>query len=146
MSSALISESLHRLLHAYKSHMYRELQNKQLGLPITHIRVLKGVCRNPSCTAQSIARHMQRDKAQITRVLNELLREGLVEKRENPADRRSQLLFPTAKGRDVIGQVNTIERQTAALMTKNLTTKEVDMFIRLAAAMAKNLGGDPEVP
>lgn len=144
MSSVSISESLHRLVNAYKSHMYRVVQREQLGLPITHLRVLKAVCRKPSCTAQSIARRMQRDKAQITRVLHELSGDGLIEKRENPEDRRSQLLFPTARGRDVIERLSAIERQIAALMTKNLTAQDVDMFIRLAAAMAKNLGGGPE--
>ncbi|AMX04126.1 MarR family winged helix-turn-helix transcriptional regulator [Microbulbifer thermotolerans] len=146
MSSPSISEALLRLMHAYKSRMRRALQDEQLGVPITHIRALKGICRHPDCTAQSVAQWMQRDKAQITRVLNDLLGEGLIEKRDNPADRRSQLLLPTPKGEALMGQLQNIERQTAAAMTKNLDREEVAQFVRLAAAMAKNLGGDPESP
>ncbi|MFC6631861.1 MarR family winged helix-turn-helix transcriptional regulator [Microbulbifer taiwanensis] len=143
MPSPSISESLHRLMHAYKSRLRQLVQDRQLGLPITHIRALKGVCSNPQCTAQSIALRMQRDKAQITRVLNELIRDDLIEKRDNPADRRSQLLLPTAKGREIMGQLRNIERQAAAAMTKGLSRDEVDEFIRLATVMAENLDGGP---
>lgn len=146
MQPPSIGEALHRLMHAYKSHMRQAVQDRQLGLPITHIRALKGVCRNPQCTAQSIAQRMQRDKAQITRVLNELLRDGLIEKRDNPADRRSQLLRSTPKGRAIMGQLRGLERKTATAMSKNLSREEVGEFIRLATIMAENLDEGPASP
>lgn len=40
----------------------------------------------------------QRDKAQVTRLLKDLTARGLLEKRENPEDRRSSLLSLSAEG------------------------------------------------
>ncbi|WP_193164433.1 MarR family winged helix-turn-helix transcriptional regulator [Microbulbifer hainanensis] len=142
MTASSISEALHRLMHAYKSAMRQAVADRQIDLPITHIRALKGVCSNPECTAHSIAKRMQRDKAQITRVLNDLLKEELIEKRDNPADRRSQLLYPTPKGRDIMRELRSMEQETAADMTRNLSQEEIDAFVRIAAAMAENLTGD----
>jgi DNA-binding MarR family transcriptional regulator len=80
---------LHRLTHTYKSRLRETIKEKQIPLSIKHIRALKGISRNPACTAHSIAQRMQRDKAQITRVLNELLKDGLIAKIDNPKDSRS---------------------------------------------------------
>lgn len=142
MQPASLGESLHRLVHSYKNRLRESIRANSIALPITHIRVLKGVCRNPECTAQSIGSRMQRDKAQITRVLNELLHDGLISKLDNPADRRSQLLRPSAQGELVMAQLNALENEAIAQMTRNLTLDEIDTFMRIANIMAENLSGD----
>lgn len=139
MSSSHLSDTLHRLVHAYKSHLRAAVAERELGLPITHIRVLKGICKNPHSTAHAIAQRMQRDKAQITRVLQELLNEGLIEKRPNPEDGRSQLLHPTPKGLAVMEQLQQAEQETAAIMTRSLTASELELFAELTARMVENL-------
>ncbi|WP_105104237.1 MarR family winged helix-turn-helix transcriptional regulator [Microbulbifer pacificus] len=134
-----LSNILHRLVHGYRTCLRAEVSERKLGLPITHIRVLKGICRNSESTAFSIAQRMQRDKAQITRVLKELLSDGLIEKRPNPDDGRSQLLFPTERGCLVMEQLLEVERNTANRMTHGLTKRELQQFTELSARMVANL-------
>ncbi|WP_295798325.1 MarR family transcriptional regulator [uncultured Microbulbifer sp.] len=97
------------------------------------------VCRNSQSTAQSIAQRMQRDKAQITRVLKELINDVLIEKQANPQDGRSQLLFPTRKGSAVMTQLLEAEEETAKAMTRSLTNQELQEFAELTARMVANL-------
>ncbi|MCH1930427.1 MarR family transcriptional regulator [Shewanella sp. A25] len=132
MSSQSLGETLHRLVHAYKKQMRTDIAALQIELPVTHIRALKGICRNPEATAQSIAQKMQRDKAQITRVLNDLLKAGLILKVDNPKDGRSQLLRPTASGEELMTQILAAEQSTVAHMTKELSRDEIESFIRIA--------------
>lgn len=139
MPSFSLSETLHRLVHAYKKQLRSDIAAQEIDLPVTHIRALKGVCRNPESTAQSIALRMQRDKAQITRVLNELLQGGLITKIDNPKDGRSQLLRPTAEGEKIMTQISTSERKTVARMTQALSSAEVDTFIKLANRISKSV-------
>ncbi|MCU7961749.1 MarR family winged helix-turn-helix transcriptional regulator [Shewanella sp. SW32] len=139
MSSLSLSETLHRLVHAYKKQLRSDIAAQEIDLPVTHIRALKGVCRNPESTAQSIALRMQRDKAQITRVLNELQQSGLITKIDNPKDGRSQLLRPTAEGEKIMTQINASERKTVARMTQALSSDEVDTFIKLANRISKSV-------
>ncbi|MDT3335388.1 MarR family winged helix-turn-helix transcriptional regulator [Shewanella sp. SP1S1-7] len=139
MPSLSLSETLHRLVHAYKKQLRSDIAAQEIDLPVTHIRALKGVCRNPESTAQSIALRMQRDKAQITRVLNELQQGGLITKIDNPKDGRSQLLRPTAEGEKIMTQISTSERKTVARMTQALSSAEVDTFIKLANRISKSV-------
>ena len=139
MPSLSLSETLHRLMHAYKTQLLSDIASQEIGLPITHIRALKGVCRNPESTAQSIALRMQRDKAQITRVLNELQQGGLITKIDNPKDGRSQLLRPTAEGEKITTQISTSELKTVARMTQALSSAEVETFIKLANRISKSV-------
>ncbi len=139
MPSLSLSETLHTLVHAYKKQLRSDIAAQEINLPVTHIRALKGICRNPESTAQSIALRMQRDKAQITRVLNELQQSGLITKVDNPKDGRSQLLRPTAEGEKIMRQVNISERKTVAHMTQALSPDEVDTFIQLANRISKSV-------
>ena len=82
---------------------------------------------------------MQRDKAQITRVLKELLNDGLIEKRPNPKDGRSQLLIPTERGAAVLTELIQAEQNTADVMTRSLGQQELEQFAELAARMVENL-------
>lgn len=141
MAGASLSESLHRLMHAYKSGLRCAIQREEMSMPITHVRTLKGVCFMTECTVQAIARRMQRDKAQITRVVNELQADGLISKADNPRDRRSQLLCPTAKGEQLMQRMQAIEHETAARMLGTLSQTDIDTFVRLANTMADNLCG-----
>lgn len=143
MKSPYLSDALHRLTHAYKRRLREGVREEQIPLPITHIRVLKGISRNAQATAQSIALRMQRDKAQITRALNDLLRAGLIVKEANPADRRSHLLRPSPSGEKLMARLQAVEQRTVEAMTHNLEPGELARFIQLATTMANNLGDAP---
>ena len=132
MSAISLGETLHRLVHAYKKQLRADIAAQQIELPVTHIRALKGICRHPEATAQSIALRMQRDKAQITRVLNELQQSGYILKVDNPKDGRSQLLRPTAQGEQLMTQIIAAEKATVAHMTQALDQDEIAVFIRIA--------------
>ncbi|WP_339780212.1 MarR family winged helix-turn-helix transcriptional regulator [uncultured Marinobacter sp.] len=136
MPDRSLSEAVHRLMHAY-THLLREgIRKQQIELPVTHIRVLKGICRNRKATAQSIAKRMQRDKAQITRALNDLIEASLIVKADNPLDRRSQLLKPTPKGRKVMAQIDAVEEWAVEQLTAKLRSDELTLFLRISQTMA----------
>ena len=98
----------------------------------------------PTCLypAPMFAQRMRRDKAQITRVLNDLLDSGLILKACNPADKRSQILHPTSAGEAMMQRIQGLEQQTLTRMTRDLTQEEVEHFIRIAWHMTQNLEGD----
>lgn len=136
MPDRSLSEAVHRLMHAY-THLLREgIRKQQIELPVTHIRVLKGICRNRKATAQSIAKRMQRDKAQITRALNDLIEASLIVKADNPLDRRSQFLKPTPKGRKVMARIDAVEEWAVEQMTTKLGSDELTLFLRVSQTMA----------
>lgn len=139
MNTRYLADPLQQLTHAYKSYMRRAIQEAGIGVPITHVRVLKGIASRNECTAQALSARMRRDKAQITRVLNDLLAAGLIDKRDNPGDRRSQLLELTADGQVLMAQIQVFEAAAAERMTAGLSPAQIDSFIHLANHMAEQL-------
>ena len=139
MSKNSLSETLHQLMHAYTNLLLEGIRRQELDLSVTHIRTLKGVCQNPEVTAKSIAQHMQRDKAQITRALNDLLVADLIVKKDNPLDGRSQLLQPTAKGEAIMEKLDAAEEWTREQLTQNLTDAELNVFLQMSKTMINNI-------
>ncbi|MFG6136717.1 MarR family winged helix-turn-helix transcriptional regulator [Halomonas sp. B23F22_10] len=135
MSSPSLNEALHRLLHAYKKQLRASIRQHRISLPITHIRVLKGVGRLPDCTAMAIAQRMGQDKSRVTRVLNSLMDEGLIERADHPNDRRSQLVTATEAGREMLETITVLEEEAASRLTDRLGPEEVETFLRIAATM-----------
>lgn len=134
-----LGEAMHRLMHAYKYLLREGLREQQIELPVTHIRALKGICRTPHSTAQSLAQRMQRDKAQITRALNDLIEDGLIVKVDNPTDRRSQLLKQTPKGKKVMARLDAVEDWAVKQLTSNLKADELSFFLRISNTMADSI-------
>ncbi len=142
MKPRYLADPLQQLTHAYKSHMRRAIQAAGIEWPITHVRALKGIALTPHCTAQFLALRMCRDKAQITRVLNDLFAAALIVKRHNPEDGRSQLLELSADGEALMLRVMALESAAAERMTNGLSAEQVDTFIRTATRITDNLNDD----
>lgn len=138
MALPSLNEALHRLLHAYKKQLRVNIRQHQIPLSITQIRVLKGIGRIPDCTAMAIAQRMGQDKSRVTRVLNDLAHEGLIERSANPNDRRSQLLKPTKAGVEMLGKLSTLEDEAATRLTGQISAHELETFLRIAAVMTES--------
>ncbi|GGO80294.1 MarR family transcriptional regulator [Marinobacterium nitratireducens] len=139
-----IGEALHRLLHAYRRAMRQSYRAAGIELAVSHIRSLKVIRHHQQrllqpCTAQAIAADIERDKAQIARVVRDLLEKALIEKRPNPEDGRSQILQLTSAGEAMLERIGNAEHQASLRMAQGLSPDELTAFIRLASAMTDNL-------
>lgn len=139
MNQRHLLDSIQQLTHAYKAGMRRLIQAEGIELSITHIRAMKGIAHMPQCTAQALAQRMQRDKAQITRALNDLLEQGLISKLGNPQDRRSHWLALSPAGEALMQRLLELETRAAHRMSEGLSDEQVASFIRLAQHMGHNL-------
>ena len=145
MEAALFGESVHRLMHTYKYLLRTGTLKQRIELPVTHIRALKRICRIPQSTAQSISQSMQRDKAQVTRALNDLIDAKLIVKMDNPSDRRSQLLKPTPKGRKIMAKLDAAEDAAVAQLTKKLDADDLAFFLRISNIMTDGVEPIPSI-
>ena len=136
--SARLSESLHQLMHAYRSQLRDAIAGAGIDWPVTHIRVLKGIAHQPGCTAREIACVMRADKAQITRALSELRAAGLIESQHNPKDRRSQLLQLSDAGKAMRERLQQAEEAAVTKLTQTLSPDDLTHFMSLAQRMIAN--------
>ncbi len=87
----------------------RLLENYGFGR--AHHRVLHFVHRRPGLTIAALLDILRITKQSLNRVLKQLLDGGFVEARPGAADRRQRLLFPTAKGAKLAGELSALQSE-----------------------------------
>jgi DNA-binding MarR family transcriptional regulator len=134
-----IFESVHSLMHQYRSKMYRALRDTSLDLSHMENKVLGFFARHPNSTLSALAEFYNRDKAQLTRLIKVLKDKALIEECKDEHDRRKTLLNLTPKGRDV----HEILHKESLSVCKNavigLETEECLTLIRLLNKLKDNL-------
>jgi DNA-binding MarR family transcriptional regulator len=86
-----------RVTHRLLSALDDELAG--LGLSAGEVNLLAALARAEPQTVRALGDATGQRPSTLTGVLDRLERRGLVERRPNPADRRSTLIGPTARGR-----------------------------------------------
>lgn len=83
------------------------------------------------------------DKATLTPIIDALEREGLIERRQDPVDRRRNNLFLTPRGRALEQTLMTLATDAVAAALRGLAPGEVATLRRGLLAMLQNLD-EPE--
>jgi DNA-binding MarR family transcriptional regulator len=98
------------------------------------------------CRATDLADHYALDKSTVSRQVAVLEREGLVERRQDTADQRVQVLQLTEAGRRILARVT--DRRRAAVQERLSGWPEEDLA-RFASYLERynaSLPGDPAAP
>lgn len=72
-----------------------------LGIKVRHYSVLSLVCGATSPTQRELSHHLVLDPSQIVLIVDALEKQGLVQRRTDPKDRRSKIIVPTDQGTDL---------------------------------------------
>ena len=139
MSEGKSLDSLFKLVHAVKRNVHEKIEALDLDIAPMHVRVLKIITKKPQCTAVDIANFLDRDKAQVTRLLSALIKQELIVKEPNPEDKRSQYLAITAHGKAIVDQLTEVDSEMFEKMKIGIDSDELATFERVAKAMAQNL-------
>jgi DNA-binding MarR family transcriptional regulator len=123
---------------------------KPLGLEQRQAAMLVRLAANDGRSQQAIAELMGLTPTRMVFLTDELEKLGLVERRRNPADRRSHALYLTEAGTAMLARVREVTRAHEAAITTGLTGAERDQLTallqRLAAAQGlaeRSLPGTP---
>ncbi len=126
-------------MYNFKKAMLKNLAKEALHVAPMHIRSLHLIQSNENCTAANMAQVMERDKSQITRLINDLIGQKLITKVPNPKDKRSQYLSLTNHGENVLKEMQKIVEKIHGEMHQGIDAKDIESFYRTAAAMTDNL-------
>lgn len=141
MSDLRIPNPFMLLAHKFKSMVLRALRDQGIDIVPMHIKSLFCINRLENCTAVDISEALDRDKAQITRLIKELIDKELVHKTPNPNDKRSQLIELTSYGESTLKKVLAIEAKIIKKMHQGVSEEQVNQFEQLSRQMLDNLQG-----
>lgn len=132
-----VLDALHALMHRYKRHMHQALREQDGGIGAMEARALGFFAHHPGSSASELVAHSGRDKAQIARLLQQLLDRGLLAREADPADGRRQQLALTDSGRAVQRAAAQQRQRFANQMTADLDAGEQAQLLGLLRRLIK---------
>ncbi|MCW8355804.1 MAG: MarR family winged helix-turn-helix transcriptional regulator [Marinomonas sp.] len=122
-----------------KISMKNIMKDKALSLSPLYFMLLKTIHDTENCTANYLADATERDKGQITRLVKEMMQQGLVQKQPNPHDKRSQFLQLTESGLGCFEQLAIADQAVLKEMRANVSDDELTTFLEIGNKMLQNL-------
>lgn len=132
-------EHIFAISERYRVTIRAAIDANELGIGAMHVRSLTVIAETQDCTANHIVTTLSRDKAQVARLVKELLAAGLIEKNAHPEDKRSQILTLSSSGNTLMKQLKAAKATIQLQMTQGLSTHELDLFNAIAHKIADNL-------
>lgn len=105
------------------------LKQEKCGITNEQWLVLKVIDANPEMTQTEIAEKSQKDKTNITRIIDLLEKNGFVVRRRDEIDRRMYRICATEDGKKVLKSVNPITQKTEEICNQALSQEQVKEII-----------------
>lgn len=120
------------------------------GVGTAEIDLIHALRHNPGCTQAKLAEILHADKAAIARRTKNLEAKGYLIRRDDPSDKRSQLLYPTEQAENLKSSKAEIEASFYEYITSLLTDEETATFAALldklyAASKTESRAGFPHL-
>ena len=102
--------------------------------------VLMHLWEHEADTQTEIAIRLFKDKTNLTRILDGMVKKGLVERRTHENDRRSYRIVLTKRGRELRDELTPIGARVNNAATRGLSDRDKKSLKRLMNAITDNLG------
>lgn len=140
--TADILELVHTVMHRYRSLQYQFLRDGPLD--ITHMdgKVLGYLFRHPGTTQSGLAQHMDRDKAQLARLIKGLRDRELLVGESDPRDGRILRLTLTPAGHAIVLALREQARRLNETAVEGFSEAERQQLLALMLRVNDNLAGE----
>lgn len=138
MDTPLIN-SLFTLMQHYRITIRNVINANELGLNAMHVRCLHLIDETESCTANDIVQKTQRDKAQIARLVKELIALKLIEKKASIEDKRRFILSFTHQGNALLTKLLEAQQQINQHLCAGISEAEIQMVLSVVDKMNSNV-------
>ncbi|XAW88644.1 MarR family transcriptional regulator [Vibrio sp. CDRSL-10 TSBA] len=139
MKSSPLEHHVAYLTQCMRENITQELEKQGVDLPFFQGLALHYIATHVPCTAHDVAMAIKKDKAQITRLINELIKQGLVDRMKNPHDKRELILSLTDSGQALALQIKEARRAVSTRMTEGLDYEQQAQMKQWLVMMTANL-------
>ncbi len=111
----------------------------EYNLTLPQFDVLAQLCREEGITQQALADRLLVTKGNVCGLMERMLEQGLVERREDPADRRAYMLYLTPKGKRLVESILPKHRQLIAEQIGKLEPAQQKQLLALLSQLDRAL-------
>ncbi|GAA4721904.1 MarR family winged helix-turn-helix transcriptional regulator [Brevibacillus fulvus] len=101
--------------------------------------VLNRLAEQDGISQKELSVRAEKDPTNVTRILDQLERKGLVRREMNPGDRRSFLTYITEAGRSLNEKLTPIETEVIEKVLKDLSEAEIEKFQIILSQINHNI-------
>jgi len=123
-------------------HAIVETKFKTLNLKKGQFLYLTRICENPGISAMELSQLLMVDKTTTSKVIQKLMAEDFVVKRQDTDDKRSFQLYPTEKANSAYEIIIEEENRQIELCYKDFTEEEKALALKIIQKMKGNVEDD----
>lgn len=124
-----ISDDLFRLVVKLNSTIFKQEEFlKAMPLPPSQVKVIFYLVHNGSATMSDIAHHLCISKPNLTPIIDKLIQEGLVQRLDNPKDRRTILIEITDAAHQLFEEHKKFIKSRLATRIEHLSDEDLSQL------------------
>lgn len=124
---------------AINRRMNRDLHSEGLDITPEQWSVLMYLWQQDGVNQREIADGTYKDKPSITRLIDNLEKQGLLFRKQDNVDRRTNKIFLTKEGKELRDRARATTLKTMNTALRGLSREEVDQAQRLLRTIFKNM-------
>lgn len=107
--------------------IYRSEKSSE-HLPGIYHSYIFAICKNPGITQDGLAKHLCKNKSNVTRHITFLENNGYITRKTCEKDKRELLVFPTKKMLSILPEVREITMMWNSLIAAGIDEKDLEIF------------------
>lgn len=145
MSKPPSREEVARRVHSAALHLMRYVraQDIALGVPPAQLSALSVIVFGGKTSLSELAKAEQVRPPTMSRIIDALVRDGLVKRETDEADRRSIIITATEKGTRIMHEGRCRREKRLLELLQPLRREEIELLDRASEILAKELRAGP---
>lgn len=136
--SSVFFYHLEKAIKTYRQHAQGQLREAGIDITVDQWLILKVLSDNPDATQNELAEMVFKDKASITRILDILVKSGLLQREVDGENRRRSRLTITRKGNNLLAKVMPVVLKYRRTALKGITETDLLRAEKVLKAITEN--------
>jgi len=132
-------KSIFELRHKLRKIFQLKLKEAGISISFEVLEVMKFLRHHDGLNQQELADMLFKDKSTMTYLIDNMVKAGLVTRREDEADRRNKHIILTTKAHELQYQLTPLALQCYLALAQDIADQEIAMGIEMLAKMNKSL-------
>jgi DNA-binding MarR family transcriptional regulator len=125
----------------YKLRRMFQVKLKEAGISISFevLEIMKQLRSREGLNQQELADMLFKDKSSMTYLIDNMVKAGLVSRKEDESDRRNKLIILSDKAHDLIKQLEPLANHCYEVLAENIDEKDIGLGLELISRMIGSL-------
>jgi DNA-binding MarR family transcriptional regulator len=134
-------DSVGRLIYLTSQSLrnYAENHLKPYALTVEQVHVLKNISTGTGIVQAQLSEIVGKNPANITRILDRLEKKLCIERRKNPEDRRSILIFLTRSGEELLQEIGSLFAELEQTITAGIDLEQQQVLKNILGRINLNI-------